>query len=266
MSKKTICIICGEEKSGYQLIKHRNEEMNEHFGFCKDCVKNLVEADETGDPVEVMRMLNIPFLQDVWKTAVEKEENNPIGKYLQLIAPKKQYRDFKDSDFKNTEGHITVTSEVISRWGSGLSDEEYEELENGLLDLRRIKEPATTLEEKRYIDNVRLNNRLKNEIEGGKAQDIRALRTTYAQDLKELGLDIETVSKEGTETLGMRIREWEKSEPIPEMEDEFKDVDKIGKYINKYFTIPMKRVFNQATEEEIASLYDVDETLDPNDK
>ena len=63
-------------------------------------------------------------------------------------------------------------------------------------------------------------------------------------------------------SLGERVRDWEKNEPIPKLSREFEDVDNISAYITKFFLIPMKRLFNQATDEELGNLYDND-NLDP---
>lgn len=264
--KQAKCLICAQPRPAYQMISHRNEEISEHFGFCKDCVREL--AKRNNGAMKTMRLLNIPYIHDLWIRSQNDEPINPFSRYLQLIAPKKMYKNFLDSEYgrlHDERATIKITEEIVARWGTGSewTNDRYVEHEMALDDLKRIKQPATTLEEKRYIENVRLGKRLQDEIENGKATDIRALKQTYAQDLRELGLDIETVSKEDTRTLGTRIRDWERSEPLPELSPEFSDVDRIQKYIQKYFLIPMKRVFNQATEEEINSLYHNDPNIDP---
>lgn len=268
MTKKdnAFCVICGERKADYLMAKHRNENLNPKFGYCLDCIKEMVDIEENGI-LHACRLLNIPYIDDMWKTAYQSQPLNPVGKYFQLIAPKKIYKDFLDSEYGREVGSesIKIDDEVIGRWGSGeyWTNEKYIEYETALEDLMRIKKPSSKLEEKRYIENVRLGKRLSEEIENGKATDIKALKATYTQDLKELGLDIETISKDDERTLGMRIADHEKSAPLPDIAPEFQDPDKIMKYVTKYFFIPVKRLFNQATEEEIQSLYDIDKSIDP---
>lgn len=255
--KKTVtCVICNKNKAPYQFIKHGNENMSDNFGYCKECIKNSVNEMPA---IEVMRLLNKPYLESFWNDALKKDPENTIGKYLQLIAPKKAYRGFIDSEYSNDydEERNVITDQAIARWGAGLEEDKYLELEASINDLRRIKEPSTALEEKRYVENVRIYQRLKREIDEGKATDIKALKATYAQDLKELGLDIEA-SKDDDLSLGERVRDWEKNEPIPKLSREFEDVDNISAYITKFFLIPMKRLFNQATDEELGNLYDND--------
>lgn len=249
------CVICGESKGQYQFIKHRNEHISDKFGFCKECIKDMFDKDN--DPVNIMRMLNIPFIDEIWEETVEKEIDQPLSKYLQTIATKKGYKNFIDSKYDAYANSEEITETMIARWGAGLNNDEYLELEVSLKDLERIKEPVTALEQKRYVENVRLYQRLKKEIDSGKASDIKALKTTYAQDLKELGLDIEA-SKDDEKTLGERISNWEKTSPTPEIGAQFDDVDKIKFYINKFFLIPFKRQMNRVTEDELKILYDDD--------
>lgn len=266
--KLQTCIICGVKKKEYEVNSHRNESLAEEFCFCKDCVNTLSKSDE--GMVQVMRMMNIPFVNAIWESCKKDSPVNPLGTYLKTIPMKKMYKDFVDSEFDKEvkTSNIVITDEVISRWGNGSEwdEEKYLDYEMALDDLKRIKMPMTALEEKRYIENVRLGKRLQQEIEGGKAGDIKALKLTYSQDLKELGLDLESASKEDSRTLGTRIRDWERNEPLPTISIEFEDVDRVKKYIDKYFVIPMKRVFNLASDDEIQSLYDIDPTLDPSKK
>lgn len=264
--KQATCVICGKQKADYQFITHRNANMSKDFGFCKDCVKDMY--DNGTEIIDLMRMLNIPYIESVWDIAYEKEEHNPIGKYLQLIAPKKAYRTFSDSEYtvdygdnengENPQNHFVVTDEMIERWGKLDNDYEYVEREQGLNDLTKLKKPATLLEEKRYIENVRLGQRVRSEIDHGKPTDIKALKATYTQDLKELGLDIEN-SKSKEKTVGQKIEEFEKNAPIPDIGEEFNDVDRIMYYITKFMFLPMKKMFNQATDDDIQNLYSVDD-------
>lgn len=147
---------------------------------------------------------------------------------------------------------------MIERWGKLDNDYEYIEREQDYNNLVRIKEPLTLLEQKRYVENVRLYQRLRSEIEGGKPTDIKALKTTYAQDLKELGLDIEN-EKSKEKSVGQRIEEYERNAPIPDIGKEFDDVDRIGFYINKFLFLPIKKMFNQASDKDLEDLYKTDD-------
>ena len=265
IKQTNVCLLCGEEKSTHQCSKHRNINISEHFGFCKDCLKLKVNDEDVNGVIDMLRLMNIPFISSVWENAVEKGGSSIFSKYLQLIATQKKYKDFGDSvyDYDDeiqdssdpSKTAFVVTDEIIARWGSLDNTNNYIELELSLESLKKIKEPQTYLEQQRYVQNVQLGKALNDALKAG-AKEIPALRKSYADDLKELGLDILSASKDDNRSLGMRIAEWERHDPIPEAGDEFEDVDGINSYIRKWFLIPMKRVFGQATEQEVAELYE----------
>ena len=56
------------------------------------------------------------------------------------------------------------------------------------------------------------------------------------------------------QTFGTLIDKWENTRPIPEAEDEFKDVDKIGLLIHTFYTGHMAKVLNLPSS--LSALYD----------
>ena len=122
-----------------------------------------------------------------------------------------------------------------------------------------IKPPTTSLEYERYIQNVKLKDVLNDALQSGDSKAIPQLRKSYNDDLKELGFDvILNAQDESGETFGQKIKKLELAGPIIN-KDEFDDVSKISKYIRKWFVIPLKRTFGQASEVEVASLYETNE-------
>ncbi|UDM84025.1 hypothetical protein [Vagococcus fluvialis] len=210
-------------------------------------------------------MMNIPFIEETWESFLEDGDDGLLGKYLRSIATRKEFKTFSDSVYgstqdtvsENSDGSSEVTSEMIARWGDGKSLDDYNSLEKAYESLVKIKPPSTYQEQKRYALNVKLSQALDQVIEDGETKQIKPLREAYTRDLKELGLDLEN-SDDEMKVLGQRIQYWETNEPVPTMGEDFEDVDKIRDYFNKYFTIPMKRVFGQATDEEVALLHDIE--------
>lgn len=261
MAKKdgTTCVICSKDKTDRYMFKHRNENIDESFGFCKDCMNTKTEHNDIDIVVDSLRMMNIPFIGSVWESAVDSGGNSTFSKYLQLIATQKRYKDFNDSEFEDivddgSHSTIEVTDEIIAKWGLRDSVEEYSELEYLYNSLVKIKEPATLFEEKRYAQNVKLGKAV-DEALMTDIKSVAQLRKAYADDLKDLGLDVKQSSEDDTRTLGVRIAEWERHDPVPEI-SEFGDVDNIQGYISKWFLTPLKRVFGRASEEEINQLYE----------
>lgn len=252
--------MCGEEKSDRYMNKHRNESFNEDYGFCKDCMNMYTKDNDIDSVIDSLRMMNIPFVNYIWENAVDTGGNSVFSKYLQLIATQKRYSDFNDSEYDLTaddgnHSFVEVTDEIIAKWGMRDDENEYIELEYLYNSLIKIKEPATLFEEKRYVQNVKLGKAVDTALETGDVKSVPQLRKAYADDLKDLGLDVKQSSEDDTRTLGVRIAEWERHDPIPES-NEFDDVDNIKEYVSKWFLIPMKRVFGRASEEEINKLYE----------
>lgn len=263
MARTTTCILCSKQKTPYNFSKHRNTMMKSDFGFCKECLKKIVPDEDVNNAFEMLRLMNIPFVSDVWENAVEISgvADNVFSKYLQLIATKRQYEDFADSVYENEEMYdesgapFELNDDIIAKWGSRDNNAEYIELEKAYEILVKIKEPSSYLDQQRYIQNIKLSKALDAALESG-AKEISTLRKSYAEDLKELGLDVISAQKDEKRSLGQRIAEWEREEPLPSLGKEFDDVDGINNYIRKWFLIPMKRVFGRATEEEISELYE----------
>lgn len=251
--------MCDKEKTERYMSKHRNDNISDDYGFCKDCMNEYTQDNDIDSVIDALRMMNVPFVNYIWENAVENGENAVFSKYLQLIATQKRYRDFNDSEFDAIDDGsrqvVEITDDIIAKWGIRDSDEEYIELEYLYNSLTKIKEPATLFEEKRYVQNVKLGKAVDDALESADVKIVPQLRRAYADDLKDLGLDVKQSSEDDTRTLGVRIAEWERNAPIPEPVG-FEDVDGIQEYIDKWFLIPMKRVFGRASEEEIGKLYE----------
>lgn len=261
MPTNVTCLLCGEKKNKRLITKDRNEHISDKFGFCKECVANNVDDNVLSSVINMLRMLNIPFVEDVWENAFDKEEENAFNKYLQLIATQKKYKVFADSEYESgdpntvSKDDFEVTDDLITRWGVKDSKEEYIELEGLFNQLLKIKEPSTSHEERRYVQNVKLGKAMDETLESGDVKAVPQLRKAYIEDLENLGLNVDSNDDEAEKTLGTRILEWEKHSPIPTSE-EYTDVDGIEAYVRKWFLLPMKRVFGRASEEEISELYE----------
>ena len=258
VKKLYTCILCGEEKSAHQVAKHRNDNVASGVGFCKTCLKNEVDGTNVYKAKDMMRLMNIPFVTDVWENAIATGGSNVFSKYLQLIATQRDYKSFFDSvegrDTGNTGVSLSKT-ELIAKWGVQKDENKYIEYEAAYDNLVSIKPPATTLDQKRYAQNVMIEHQLNFALgNGADHKEITALKKLYESNIRELGLDIDAQAKDDEVSLGEKIRNWELNAPIP-MEEKYEDVDKYG-YMSKWFATTMKRVFGKASEEEIRSLYE----------
>ena len=259
-SANCTCLICGKAKGARNFYKHRNETLASNVGFCKACV-NEIDLSDIELAKDIMRLMNIPFVQEVWESQIANGDTS-LGTYSRTIGPKKEYVTFFDSIFeKGTEHELSndevdnfrITPQLMKRWGMGLDKEEYWALQASYDSFVNIRKPSTLYEEKQYVQAAKLERLVDKALEEGVTKDIKDLQVTYGKKIKDLSLDIDT-SNDEMKRLGERIQTWEREEPIPEIGEEFNDVDGIGKYFNKFVLIPLKRVFGQESIEEEALL------------
>lgn len=218
--------------------------MTSNFAFHSECVKRQVQRDNF-NPIDTLRLLNIPYVNPIWQSIIEDVTVDPydyISRYIKAIGPRRAYVDFQDSEFGTVEegDKFNITSEMRSRWGLGLSDNEYIELETSYQNLCELKEPTNKLDRDRYIANAWINRRKNEALQSGSPADIKNMMKAYEDDLKNIGLDSAAVQgTESKKTLSQRIAEWEQEAPIPEISDEFNDIDNIEAYFKQFFLFPM---------------------------
>ena len=264
-AKTQDCIICGKNFPEYRMAKHRNELMSDKYSFCIDCVYESVEKND-GKPFETLRMLNIPYVEEVWENAVRLNKKSPYTAYSQQISLRKEYINYNSSDFhaRSFDANLKITDDIRARWGEGRSDAEYAALEEEYNNLRKIREPATITEKKQFETVVIMGEELKRMVlDREKASDINAMRNAHTGLLKELKLDAESVVPTDNATLGERIKRYELKAPVPEVSEEFKDVDKVDDYFRRNVLTPLKDMFNRATDEELQEANNMDSSIVP---
>jgi hypothetical protein len=88
-------------------------------------------------------------------------------------------------------------------------------------------------------------------------EDTKNLDATFRDLLDTAKLQPKQTSGEAVsdaQTFGTLIDKWENTRPIPEVEEELKDVDKIGLLIHVFFTGHMAKVLNLGSS--LSNLYD----------
>lgn len=100
------CIYMGKHQSPSNFYKSRNPLMP-HHPFCKDCVNSMVDINNMQSVYDVLKVLDTPFIMDVWNAVVDSGVNNILGTYLGKIntAYKKKYDGwtFDDSVYELSE-------------------------------------------------------------------------------------------------------------------------------------------------------------------
>ena len=230
--------------------------------ICKDCLLKIAtdydektkKTNETEESIKrALKLADLPFIRECYVGACDAINNIASGKlrgtvFQQMMVmlqslPQYQGLTWDDSDKDTLEEYIESTSSVkavkksaIRRFGYGYSAADYEYLENEYLDWTQrysCENKAQELLFKRICFK---------ELEIDKAQkegkDTKELDKTLQELMTSLNLKpSQNNSNALTEakTFGQLIQKWEDDHPIPECDDEFKDVDKIGLYIDVFF-------------------------------
>ncbi len=143
----------------------------------------------------------------------------------------------ESSKVNGESGEFVVTDEMIAKWGYGYQPRDYQYLEVEEADWRSRVECKTKPQEQliRSICLAQLQIRVAQL--SGKSADVATAQKTYVDLLsaynvlpKQNAVD----DDKNQVTLGTLIKKWEEEEPIPEPDEEWKDVDGIQRYVDVY--------------------------------
>lgn len=257
------CPVCNEFISTYEGFYTDKRYATGYFPECKKCVKAQVEQrtnsrQEPNETVEsVQRMLlkmDLPYIDSLYKAQVknvadsssEKNRHSAFAQYIVAIKSLPQYNsktwansEFAPDDDANPDYEQKEVKKTIKAGRKRFGNYPNEDL----MFLEDEYQDWTT----RYACESKAQELLFKRIcfkqlEIDKAQ--KAGRETKELDktLQELmgSLSVKPSQKNSnslteTMTFGQLIDKWEQEKPIPEPDEEFKDVDKIGLYIDVFF-------------------------------
>lgn len=247
-----------------------------YFYICKNCVQMMVEQRKTSrdDPKEtkesvqfVLRLMNRPYIDELYESCVksaidatkEKVRFSPFASYIPMIKTLQQYKNkrWKDSEFgEDLKNNTIVTEEAkenvkklnkaTKRFGK-LPADDLIFLENEYEDWVSRYECQTKAQEE-IFERICLNklDAAKARKEGKPTKDIDKslqdlLATQNIQPRQNAG-SMDAMSD--AQTFGTLIQKWENTRPIPEVDEDLKDVDKIGLYIDAFYRGHMSKMLN----------------------
>lgn len=251
------------------------------FPICKRCLLAIVEQREkkTDEPNEtkesvqyVLHMMNKPYIDNFYEDCIkgardnvkERNRTSPFATYITAIQSLPNWKGltWKDSELGD-EGDSTAKKrlprkEIQKIFGSGFSNEDYLYLQDQYDDWRSRTQVDSKSQET-YI--VRICFKLLDIWKAQRAgKDTKALDTTLNDLMNAANLQPkQNVSNAATDSLtfGQLIEKWENEKPIPEPDDDFKDVNSIGKLLRVYFSghlaksLGLKNAYSKEYEEEI---------------
>jgi uncharacterized protein (UPF0212 family) len=257
-----LCPKCGEFISRENFYSS-NEYPIGVFPQCKKCILAEVEQrtkktdkpNETKDSVKrMLQKMNLPYIDDLYESACktvadEVNEKNRKAPFLAYLVPLKSLPQYKNKTWSDSEFELGVITEeeetkisaktiksAKKRFGSGYSNEDLMFLENEYQDWTTryaCENKAQELLFKRIcfkeleIDKAQKNGKDTKELDKTLQELMGSLSVKPSQSNSDSLADFQT--------FGQLIAKWEDEKPIPEPDEEFRDVDKIGLYIDVFF-------------------------------
>lgn len=230
-----------------------------YYPECRDCLRaqatdldrdNGVYVDNRTKTIEVFRKLNIPFSDTIYEKALENPGRGTAYDAVlsaTLTMPQFSKLSYRDSEFREF-GHLNPTEESVieegtKRFGAGFTKEDYEFLINEYNDWVSKYECDTKSQESIFERLTFKKWEIMKATRAGKATDnldksFQSLLNTgnlTPKQAQESGLDT-------SHTFGELIKKWEDTRPLPEVDPDLEDVDKIGYYFNIFLGHTSKMV------------------------
>ncbi len=265
---KITCFYCGKEYVDTNFY-NSNSEFYSNIGkipHCKQCIEKFYqqyfekytnEGCLTPERKAVQRLcmvFDIYYNEDAYNSAINsatKREMNisPMSAYMKMI----QLQQHKNKSYENTiseaeqenfamasisdlSGEITVDNKTIEFFGSGFTDEDYKFLQKEYDDWTARHECNTKAQEE-VIKDICFN-RLQNLKALRRGEDTKDITASFQKMLDAGKLQPKQNAGDATadnQSFGTLIDKWENERPLPEIDEELKDVDKIGAYIDIFF-------------------------------
>lgn len=257
-----LCPKCNTFKARINFYQNKNYNSG-FFPICKECLlqmatdknKDGTYKDNKEKAKNTLRIMDLPFIESVYDKAIidvtnavnEKNRGTAWQQWMVMLSslPNWKGKTWKDSEFKENseyddEYKVKENQKTINRakkrFGSGYSNEEYMWLEEEYQDWCARYTCETKAQESIF---ERLSQKKLEIMKATKnGQPTKDLDRTY-QDLLNSGNILPKQSSldamSDAQTLGTLIQKYEETRPLPEIDPELEDVDKIGLYIDSFY-------------------------------
>lgn len=100
------CDKMGRHLTADDFYKSRNATVS-HHPYCKDCVNKLIDINNLQSVYDVLKVLDTPFIMDIWNNVCNSESSNYLGDYLRILnfTQRRKYEGlgFADSVYELSE-------------------------------------------------------------------------------------------------------------------------------------------------------------------
>ena len=266
-----LCPSCGKWQAAESSFYMDKRYVANRFPICKRCIIAMVEQresekdppNETRESVQkVLQLLDKPFIDDFYTSCVkdaldeakERNRSSPFATYITAILSLPQYKGktYKDSNFGmlgDNSDDVRIIQKTIKagrkRFGTSYTEEELMFLENEYQDWQSRYECQTKAQEE-VFENLSILKLLKRKALASQkpTKDLDAQITQWLDtgNLKPKQNNMDAFSD--AQTLGTLLQRCEETKPLPEIDPELQDVDKIGRYIDTFYKGHMSKMLD----------------------
>lgn len=267
--EKYTCFYCGNEfveTNFYKSFGNFYDNIGK-IPYCKKCIEKFYQyyfdkytnegclTPEENAVKRVCMAMDIYYTRANFDSAMKKinQDNmniSPMGQYMKTIS----LSQYKNKSYDNTVSEDEqkklaeslmdmsnvsdrkVDEKTIKFFGAGFSDEDYEFLQEEYDDWVARHECKTKAQEEvfkricfKQLEILKATRR---------GEDTKNLDATFQNYLDTAKLQPKQNSGDTTadnQTFGTLIDKWENTRPLPEIDEELRDVDKIALYIDIFF-------------------------------
>lgn len=264
------CLYCGKDyvDTNYYSSNSDFHKATGKIPYCKQCAEKMYQyyfdrytnegciEPEKKAVKRLCMAFDVYFKEDVFYSSLRKikeEEINtsPMSQYMRVIQLY-QYNRNKET-YENTiaqeerenaivsaplkvENDYQADDKTIEFFGRGFTNEDYRFLKREYDDWTARHECKTKAQEEVFKDIC--FNRLQNLKALQRGEDTKDITASFQKLLDSGKLQPKQNSGDTTadnQTFGTLIDKWENERPLPEIDEELKDVDNIALYINIFF-------------------------------
>ncbi len=215
-TEKKICEKCNRSLAITQFYDTRSKlSTDTKLNICKICINDMININDINTVYQILQLMDVPFVNKYWETALEKGESSAFGNYLRMCnsLPQLKNKTWKNSIFKdgtdsiniddiinNSESDIEITKELIQKWGRHDSPDDYCKLENFYNDMMRTNTIETT-QDIIYLKKLAIISlKMDRELEDGNYDETKKLGdlfSKYMADSKFRAMDKSEADKSG---------------------------------------------------------------------
>jgi hypothetical protein len=270
-----VCGGCGSDKklteyySSYTYVTRGTERTN----ICKKCVWDYVEPEEKNaynlnKVKEILRMMDKPFIQNLWNTSAEEsEKKEPALDYFKTYMKNVAMTGFRNLNWNDSEFEIIAKNEkdekdelkevtytqnelkIMRKFWGDYNVSDYTFLEEFFNEYMSKFPKETPAQINIYKSLAKIHLQAEKELAAGQIKnykDLMDLSSKMHNDgnikpIQSSGVDEKTMS-----AYGLWIKDIEKTEPAEYFKNKplYEDYDSFGKYLEKWFLRPIKNIFN----------------------